>query len=431
MTYIDDLGFHRTTRDQYQAELEAEARAIWGDDINLAPGSPDARHIGMFAGLLDELAGVAEDAYNARSPAGATGAALARLSLINGVRKKPPSRSVGEVTLSGTPNVLVPAGSRIGSSAVPSAIFQTVADATIGGGGSVVVQVQSVDAGPVEGAAGALTKVLSVVAGWTGVTNVADVVKGQGGETDPALRVRRTASVALPSQGLVDGLRAALLQPASADHLGGGGCQQAVVLENPTDSAMTLADTSTLPPHSIQAITLGGLDADIAQTIQLKRAPGCSMIGAQTATVLDAQELPHTINWDQATQVPIYVQVHTPSPLPTDVQDAIRAAFVAWGSGLLQADGTILAAGQEPTGPIVPAPQIGGAMPAGPGTQGYVLWSQVFVPLNALLRRYPTLFVTAVDIGTSPSPTLQNNVALNHDEIADFSNPANVTFASP
>jgi uncharacterized phage protein gp47/JayE len=397
MSYLDSTGYHLTPASVRLANLKATAQGIFGTGIDLSPDSPDGKWLASLAQAQADTDALLNDIYNQRAPSGATGVQLARLALINGVKKKGPQFSTGTVTLSGTVGKVFPAGSLIGNSADATAIFATDVDATIGGGGtSGPVNVTSSVAGPIAGDAGDLSVLLTVVNGITGVTNSEPVILGNDGESDDALRVRRTASVALPSQGIVDGLEASLLQVA--------GVTQARVRENPQDTTQTLADGGTLAPHAIQALVLGGAAADIARAIYLKRALGCTLVGSTTFNIADTQGVLHTMAWDVPSDVNIYVTVTLSTSPGPGVANAIKAAIVAWGKGLLAYDGSVLT--ESGTKPAYPGSQIGGA----------VRWAQSFIPINSI----PGLDVLSVKLGTAPSPTLQADITLAYNQIATW-----------
>jgi uncharacterized phage protein gp47/JayE len=408
LIYIDDTGIHAARLDEIKAYVESVLRGIYGLDIDLSTETTDGQLVGTLSEVWSDILQVCVQIYNARSPAGATGAALARLVKINGVTKKDPAPSTGTATLTSasttTAGVLVPAGSRL-ANAQPgvAATFMTTADATIpAGGGTVDVGIQSTVNGPIPGNAGDLTNIITVIPGWASVTNAADVTLGTTGETDAQLRTRRAASVALPSQGIVDGLRAAILQLS--------GVEQCIVRENPEDTVQTLADGGTLAPHAIQVIVKGGDHAEIAKTIWLKKSAGVTLVGAITATVTDSQGVDHDIKLDDPTPTPIYVKVNTTSALSGDVQTAVKNSIVARGQGLLKL-----------TGVPLPGSQIGEDVSVSDIYQAIAVLSVTTVP---------GLKVNEIDIGTSPSPTTDTPVAIAFDHIATW-DPAHITFNPP
>jgi len=370
VTTIDDIGFHRTRLDQRLADLKSAYLAVYGSDCDLSPESPDGQIIAAWAEVIADHDELLEAVYNGRSAAGARGAALSRLAQLNGVTRHAASFSIVDITLTGTNGTLVPAGSLISTTETPAATFATVADVTIGAS-PTAGQARATASGPVHAPAGTLTNRLTVIAGWTGVTNAADASIGSFEETDAELRARRLASVALPSQGILDGLFAALAQVDDVSHV--------AVYENPSDSV----DSDGLPPHSVNAVVDGGSAADIALAMWTHKSLGVTLVGAQTQDVPDTQGIAHAMRWDVPAPTLIYVTVQLASTVGSSTKSAIRDAVAAYGDA---------------------NSQIGGD----------VIWSQLFIPVNSV----PGLNVLAIFVGTAPSPATQANVVIAFNAIA-------------
>jgi uncharacterized phage protein gp47/JayE len=409
LIYVDRAtGLHRASRSDLRSYLESSLKGIYGAGIDLSPATQDGQLVDALTDVYDELLSVVVQIYSARSPTGATGAALARLVKINGVTKKGPAHSTGVVTLTSaatSPDVPVPAGARIGNSHPGvSATFETTEDVTIpGGGGTVDVDVRSTVTGPVRGNAHELTNIITAIPGWAMADNASAVVLGDDGETDAKLRARRAASVALPSQGIVDGLRGALLQLPDV--------KECIVRENPEDTIQTLPDGGALAPHAVQVIIRGGADPKaIAETIWIKKSSGVTLVGATTYDVKDSRDKTHTMKWDTPAEVPIYVTVHTAAPLASAAQDEISQAIANLGGGTFTLNGAPL-----------PGSLIGEDVSV----------SDVFIAITALsATTQPDLKVSEIDIGLTANPTTTAPVAIAFNEIATW-DPANVSFASP
>jgi len=373
MSAITDTGFVRTRLDERLATLEAAVRGIFGADIDLSPESPDGQLLGVFAEAIADCDELAEAIYNARSAAGARGAGLSRLVKLNGVTRKSAQFSTATVTLGGTPGVVIPSGSLVGNSVDPTVVFETVAPNTIGGGGTVNASMRATQAGPLHGLAGTLTAVITVINGWNTAVNGSDAALGTTGETDPTLRLRRSASVALPSQGILDGLYAALV--------GVENVTRAAVYENPTD----VVDDNGLPRHSINVIVQGGADADIANAIWLKKSVGVTQVGSVTHAVVDVQGISHAMSFDRPIDAPIWITIQTHLALGAETMVIIQDAIVAWG----EANSTI---------------------------GGDVIWSQLFIPINTV----PGLDIVNLFVGLAESPGTQANVVIPFNALATW-----------
>jgi uncharacterized phage protein gp47/JayE len=407
LIYIDDTGIHAARQDEILAYLQSVFKGIYGVDIDLATETPDGQFIGVLSEVWSDIFQVTVEVFNGRSPAGAIGAALARLVKINGITKKDPAYSSTTVTLGGINGSPVPAGALIGNSQPGvTATFKTLVDGVVGG---AAVPVQATVAGPIPGSAGDLSVPLTVVPGWTTVTNASGVALGTTGETDAVLRARRTASVALASIGILDGLEAALLQVP--------GVTQARVRENPEDTTQSLADGGTLVAHAIEAMVIGGDPAAIAETIWRKRSLGVTMVGGHVQSVTDSQGVAHDIKFDTLGSgiigKPIYVEVHTATALSGDVQIQVAQAISDRGNGLLKINDVTL-----------------------PGSQiaETVSVSDIYDAITALkFSTLPDLKVGKVFIGLAPSPTLEDDIPMAFNWIATWDPGVSVqtTFVSP
>lgn len=323
---IDNLGFHLalngglTGLNGWLEYYKAGYLGIYGSTADVDADSPDGQWLAFLANAINNFEQALMNVYNGRSPAGAVGAALSRLMLLNGTARKAAQFSTAPILLGGTPGTVIPAASLIGSESDPTLpAFETLTNYTIGGGGTIAgVAICSV-AGPVNVALHDLTQVRTVIAGWDTVTNTDIAAPGLLLEQDPDARARRTVSVAMPSQSMLDGLYGAILNLP--------GVTDAAVYENPT-GAPDLSGRS-LPAHSIHAIVEGGVSADIADAIWTKASMGCTKVGAVAFTLTDAQGNPQEMRWDTPGTVNVYVTVKlnvagTPNPfLVAAIQQAV------------------------------------------------------------------------------------------------------------
>jgi uncharacterized phage protein gp47/JayE len=386
--YIDDTGFHAFGLNAWKAALEGLWQAAFGAAIDLSAASPDGQIIGSLTGILTDIEQLAETEYLARSPAGARGTGLSRLVQLNGIARKQAQFSTAPVTLGGTPGTVIPAGSLVGSPTDPTKpTFATTGtspadDLTVGGGGTVTGQIQCSVAGPVTLPTGAL-QILTVISGWTTAVTTADAAPGIQVEADPALRARRAASVAMPSQALSDGLQAALLNLP--------GVTDAVVYLNNTGAT----DSKGLPAHSVNAIVLGGSAADISNAIWLKSSMGVTKVGAQSLVVADAQGNPQLMKWDVPTDLDAYITIkldRTPTNIAY-IQAQFGAAIVAYYA-------------------------VDGDLPSKIGVN--IFWADILTPVNALglTGRQGLPSITNVFLGSSASPSTQVDLVVLYNQLA-------------
>jgi uncharacterized phage protein gp47/JayE len=393
---IDATGFHVhdylgvTGLQGWLDRITAMYKARYGDDINVDPESPDGQWLGDWAEMLNDAEQLDLTNYNMNSPSGAVGAALSRLARLIGVTRKSAQFTTVAITLGGTPSQLIPAGSLFDNPDDPDLPpFETAADYTIGGGGTVSGQGICTESGPFSVSSGKLTRPLDVVTGWDTVTNPTAAVPGRAVETDPVLRVRMAESVAIPSQSMLDGLRAALNDLAGVDDV--------VVYENTANSTNARGE----PAHSIHVIIDGGVAADIANAIWVKASMGCTKFGAVSDVVLDSQGNPQEMRWDVPVDLDVYITVtlnRTPNAFEVNV---IKNALVAFG---------------------VETSRIGQNVPHG----------DLYSPINDLeITGGPGLpSIVSIHLGDAPSPTLPNDLSVAYNARPRY-DTANISVVGP
>lgn len=374
MTQLTAQGLTRSRLDERLAALQAAIQAIFGPSLNLDPDTIDGQTIGIFAESISNLDQLVEDVYHSFNPQSATGLALSRLVQLNGIRRIEGTYSTVTIRCIGSQGTVIPAGSLVKSTST-NATFQTIADATIDGTGQVDVAAQASVKGAVLAPAATLTKIDTPIFGWQTASNPLDAVPGRDEETDEKLRLRRRASTSTPGQAILDAVYGALSNiPAVL---------QAKVYENSTDTT----DGNSLPPHSIYCIVEGGADADILNTIWLKKTAGTTTYGTTSGSVNDSMGNPHTLKFSRPTSVNAYVTVnlHTRPGWPTDGVQRIKDALTAWAV----ANQSI---GEE------------------------VIQSRLFDPINSV----PGHSIDSLYIGTAAGPTGTANIAVPFDGLSRF-----------
>jgi len=325
MAGVDSTGFTIKTLAEVLADLDASLRTELGENLRLDADSV----LGQIRGALGTEISLVWEALGevaaALDPDQAVGVYLDALAALSGITpRQQATRSTGTITVNGTSGTVIPAGSRV-RDAASTVTVETTAAVTIAGATSVPVQ--ALTTGPIEAAAASLTVIVTPVAGWSSSTNAAALTPGQNIESDLQLRARRESSLQASGTGTDGGIRAALLEIV----------EQAVVLSNRTNS--TAADGT--PAHAVRAILYpdpnsATVEAAIATAYFGQLPAGIQAWGTSvTATVTDSQGVDHTIEWDYATEVDVYIDVTVTLAPGSDVVAAdIQAAIVAYVNAL-------------------------------------------------------------------------------------------------
>lgn len=267
--------------------------------------------------------------YDAWDQDAAEGVQLDNLGKISGVPREPATASTSTLTLGGTPTTFIPAGSR---SRVPDGgVFAHDEDATIGGGGTVDVTATATETGPIEAAATSINQIVDTVVGWDTVTNAADAVIGRDIESDAAYRQRIKESKSAAGTSTDQAMQAALVR------------LEAVTAASVVSNRQIITDSLGIPGKSFLAVvwppTLSTAEKQLVAEVLWNHLPlGMYSHGTDViAQVTDSQGKEQTVRFDFATQVNIWweVDVTTKTGYPSNGDDLIEAAVLAYGQGLL------------------------------------------------------------------------------------------------
>lgn len=378
MTYgVTPQGFNGKPLSACLAELEADLRDAFGAGINLAPQSPFAKIAGIVADREASLWELAEAVSSAFTTDGAAGVSLDLLMALTGARRLRATRSVAIAIAAGDAATVLSVG-RVVSVAGTGARFATLAEATLEaadawagsteyaagdvvtndgnvylctvagesassggptgdgdaisdgtatwrfvgeGDGYAEVALAAEDTGPVAAPAHTLTTIETPVSGWSGVVNALDAELGRDEETDAEARLRREELLGVSGTSVVDAIAARVRAVADVEAVR--------VFENPGDTA----DGDGLPPHSVEALVLGGGSDAIAQAIWTTKPGGIKAHGSTSGTATDAEGRAHTVAFTRPVEIPVYVAVTLTkgADYPDDGDARVKAAIVAYG----------------------------------------------------------------------------------------------------
>lgn len=348
--------------------LIASYQSIFGSDVLLTPDTQDYQMLAVFALAISDTGSRIIDVYNGFKPSFAQGAGLSALVKINGLQRQIPTSSTVVVTITGTAGTVINGGQvqdTLGN------LWNLPAIVVIPGGGSISVTATAVVSGAISAATGTVTIIATPTIGWQSVTNAAPATPGAAVETDAALRIRQAISTGAPAQTPLQAIAAAIANIP--------GVTRSTVYENNTNAT----DSNGVPSHSIATVVQGGSATTIAQTIEAKKSPGTGTAGTTSIVVNDPGGLPVTINFYQLALTAIYVNI------------TIKA-----GTNYVSSTGTAL------VNALIAAIN---ALPIG-GTVFYNFLIGVASLASSTLGS--TFHVTAMTVGTSPSPTGTGDVAI-------------------
>ena len=335
---VTDQGFVKKTLDDIKTEIEDDMKSEVNPQLNVLATGIVGQQIGIFSDKLREAWDVLAAVYAAQYPDSASKASLQNVGSITGTLGLPATKSTMTVTCTGVVGTDLLTG-RVVSVATTGDRFVSVADAVIGGGGTVDVEFESEEFGPISGPAGTLT-IETPVSGWATAANALDAVPGRDIESDADFRVRRDLELRAQGDATVDAIRADLLEVDLVTEV--------FVFENVSGET----DGEGRPSKSIEAIVLGGTDQDVADALFATKGGGIETFGSTSETVTDSQGTDHTVNFNRPTDIDIHIAitvVTNTDPLqgpvyPGDGDDQVKAALVAFEVNLGIADDVILEA---------------------------------------------------------------------------------------
>lgn len=327
MSGLGSTGWVPKTVEELRVEAEDLIRAAQGDDVDVSAEGVYGPLIAALATKLGELWELVGSVYNARVPAGASGAALEALcELAPGIERRAATK--GTVTLSVTLNagVTLPAGSRAHVAGEPTNAWVTTASVTNSGGSpaTVTVAAEALDAGRTLANTGTITSIATPVTGWTAVTNAADATPGEEIETDAALRLRREQRLQRAGSSPLDAVAAQVAEVT--------GVTQCIAWENATD----YTDSFGRPPHSVEVMVLGGDSEDIARAIWAAKAAGIQTYGTESVvTFADDRGVTRSVYFSRPTSLSAYARLLIITDPATYAGDAaVETAFLAAMEGL-------------------------------------------------------------------------------------------------
>jgi uncharacterized phage protein gp47/JayE len=384
---LTTTGYDRATLAEIRAAIVADVQALISASMNTGSTSILGVLIGIIADALSDNEELAEEVYNMLNPDSAEGTALDNIAALTGTTRLAATQSTDIVSCTGTPATVLPAGRQVSlntyvwetdgaetiiaagvwvlghgytlgeycSNGAPDRVYVVITAGTSAGAGGptgtgadivdntvhwryvgtglgvVDAEVTAADYGndPVAYAGNAAT-IDTPVSGWDIAQFKDDADIGIDEETDAALRLRRALLLTASGNATRDAIR--------ADILSAVGVTECFVFVNDEDIAV-----GSLPPHSFEAVVLGGTDVVVAQAILGTKSAGITTYGTSSAVATDSEGGSHTMYFTRPSTVDLYVHCHVThtTDYPTDGDTQIKAAVVAYGNSLDMGDDVI------------------------------------------------------------------------------------------
>lgn len=176
--------------------------------------------------------------------------------------------------------------------------------------------------------AGALNTIDSSVVGWDAINNLAMGSTGRDVESDEALRLRHANGIRATGSATAQAIKARLLAEVDSVSL-------VQIYENRTP----ILDQFLLPPHSFEAVVVGGEDNLLASKLFRYKPAGIETYGNTSIQVTDENGDSQTCRFSRAVTRYAWVRVtvnltNPEETLSATASDSIKAAVLAYGNSI-------------------------------------------------------------------------------------------------
>lgn len=398
MAEITPRGYSLKTVNEWFEE-ERQLYIDIDSDWNLDPSTPDGLKIAHDSEIFGALDEVLQQAYNSKDPNKASGYDLDIIAALTGTTRSEGSAStITGVILSGVPGTIVPAGTRFKSS-VTGSVWTLDQTWTLDASGQASVDISAAVIGPVEANSNTVNQIVDTVGGLTGVNNPTRATPGTGVESDNAFRVKRATAVGRPGNNQIDSMLGELFAVS--------GVRRVRVYENENATP----DSNNQPGHSIAPIVDGGIDADVAFAIYIKKNPGVMLYQAGTPVSVDVVSPAYpsnvkTIKFSRPVYVDMIINITLKDdgslPSRSTLEPLIQQAFIEFAAGdLVPADVGFKVDGFD-IGEVVP-------------------YSTLFTPVNQVIGQYGNAYVQNMTVNGGTS-----NVAIGYNQLSRWTT-SNIT----
>lgn len=323
ITFDENKGFIAESVE----DVRSAVRTVWVDafknpdlpELNTAAETPQGQIIDSQTASIMNKDNEFIFLANQFNPATATGIFQDALAKIYFLNRQPATATVVACTCTGLQGVVIPADAVIQTT---NGIQLTNIEAgTIPASGSLVLNFQATQTGPIAVGAGTATIIVTQIPGWDSVTNAAAGIVGRNEESQREFATRIAKSVAINSQGSVNAIYAALANLP--------GVVAVVVLENDTDDAVEKEGVN-ITAHSICISIYGGNNDDIAETIYNKKDMGCGTVGNTQISYTNSRgtEFNYNILIPTPTSIGIKVTINNTANLPSNIQALVQQAVL-------------------------------------------------------------------------------------------------------
>ena len=324
-----------------KAEVEAEFRGVFGDDVDLSDESPGGALVNSEVIARTGVAVNNANLANQINPNKAGGVYLDALweltnAITGGRRQATHSTFSQAVNLTGVPGTVIPEGAL--AVTADGDQFETLSEVTLDVSGMGTAAFRSVETGPIPAAIGALNSIApGQPLGWETVNNPVAATLGQNQESDSRSRQRRRETLAL--QGM--STSAAVKSRVAAVN----GVRSLSFRENFTNAPVVI-DGVNLAAKSVYACVDGGSDSDVATALLESKTAGADWNGLVEVDVVDQDSgQTYAVKLDRPNEIQQWIRVAIKPSNVTDPGVVISTAVLKYVDGEIDGEDGFIVGG--------------------------------------------------------------------------------------
>lgn len=276
--YLSPEGVIVPDTSQILADTEGEWKAVFGDDLDVTPDTPQGTIIATDVAVRSEVVANNAAVANQINPNYAGGVFLDDIwALTGGKRRTATYTIVDGVVLTGVPGVVIPSGSRRSSN---GNLFELLSTVALDNAGKGIGIFQALESGAIPCPAHTLTDpvVGYTSVGWETSTNPVAGTIGTEEQSDLSAKKERRQTLAIQGRSIAE---AVFSNVRSVN-----GVNSISFREN-VDSTTKTIDGISLVAKSVWACVDGGEDLNVAAALYRAKTGGANWNGAVSVVVTD------------------------------------------------------------------------------------------------------------------------------------------------
>lgn len=324
--YVTSTGVIVPDTSTILSDVQGVFKVAFGANLVVTPDTPQG--VLITAETLTNTGVVRNNAAvsNRLNPNLSAGIFLDAIMALTGIERTVATRTlVPDVSLTGVPSTVIPAGSLAKNT--NNSLFYSLNNTVIGLDGTTTVDFVSQEYGAIACPASSLTQIMTDILGWETITNPNAGVVGSSTQSDVSAKAYRNNTLAFQGVGTAPAIISALYATE--------GVQSLHFQENVAATSETI-NGILMTPKSVYACVNGGSDLDVAAALLENKSSGSDWVGDVEYTVIEpASGQPYEVRFARPDEVAILVRVTT-----TNGDEAsIKSALLAYAAG--EIDGEI------------------------------------------------------------------------------------------